>query len=249
MISAILSAVLASPTPVAVMIHGAGGGGWEYRLWQPVFEKAGYRVVAKNLYPGPEGIANTQLDDYTFQIIRWVNGGRADVVVGASMGGILALLSADALGAKAIILVNSVPPAEIGKEWRDSKSQIQWPDVIEWSKGTLKETRDSMPESSEDMIQYAFKHWRDESGAVMSQLARGVQVPKPKTPVLVMIGGKDTDIPRKVSEELAWAYRADIRRYSDLSHVGPLLGTNAPKVAQDAVSWLASKKIGRTQPR
>ena len=30
----------------ALLIHGAGGGAWEWRIWQQVFEAAGMTVVA-----------------------------------------------------------------------------------------------------------------------------------------------------------------------------------------------------------
>ena len=36
--------------PLAVMVHGAGGGGWEYFLWEPVFERAGYEVIKIEQY-------------------------------------------------------------------------------------------------------------------------------------------------------------------------------------------------------
>lgn len=47
-----------------VMIHGAGGGGWEYALWQPIFRAAGYRVIANDLQPVPAGLAVTTFADY-----------------------------------------------------------------------------------------------------------------------------------------------------------------------------------------
>jgi pimeloyl-ACP methyl ester carboxylesterase len=37
--------------PVAVMIHGAGGGGWEWDAWRPVFEHGGWDVIAADLMP------------------------------------------------------------------------------------------------------------------------------------------------------------------------------------------------------
>ncbi|HWA83232.1 MAG TPA: alpha/beta fold hydrolase, partial [Fimbriimonadaceae bacterium] len=74
--------------PVAVMVHGAGGGGWEYRFWQPVFEKAGYRVVARDLVPAKGGLEKTTFDDYVDQICR-AGGEHPAVLIGASMGGVL----------------------------------------------------------------------------------------------------------------------------------------------------------------
>src|ERR1044072_9773573 len=64
---------LATAKPVAVMVHGAGGGGWEYKFWKPVFEAAGYRVVAPDLIPLKGGHVKTTVDDY----LKKSQGGRA----------------------------------------------------------------------------------------------------------------------------------------------------------------------------
>src|SRR5579862_8363577 len=76
--------------PVAVMIHGAGGGGWEYKFWKPVFEKAGYRVVTPDLMPAQGGLAKTTFQDYVDQIVA-AGGEHPSVLIGASMGGVLVL--------------------------------------------------------------------------------------------------------------------------------------------------------------
>ena len=55
-----------------VCVHGAGGGGWEYELWRPVFEQAGYPLIAFDLQPAAAGLAATSADDYLRQIIAWI---------------------------------------------------------------------------------------------------------------------------------------------------------------------------------
>ena len=37
--------------PRAVFVHGAGGGGWEWAIWQRVFAAHGWRSVARDLLP------------------------------------------------------------------------------------------------------------------------------------------------------------------------------------------------------
>jgi esterase/lipase len=152
------------------------------------------------------------------------------------MGGILALKASEKLHPDAIVLVNSVGPAGVGH--RKPKSH---PRVVEWSKGTLKETRDSMPDSDEATIQFAFHHWRDESGAVLDEISKGIPALPPMTSILVVLGDQDTDVPNAVGEQMAKQFRTDLKVYRGMSHVGPLLGTRAPEVATDVLTWLDSK--------
>jgi len=220
---------------VAVFIHGAGGGGWEWNSWRPVFEKDGWICVDNDLVPAKGGIAKTTFDDYLQQVDKWANGKRPCrlVLIGASMGGILALKAAETLKPEAIVLVNSVGPAGIG-----ANTPKTYPSVIQWSKGTLKETQDSMPDSDAATIQFAFHHWRDESGAVLSAIHKGIAVKPPTCPLLVVLGDKDTDVPNAVGKEMAVRYKGTRKVFPDMSHVGPLLGTRAEEVAAATISWL-----------
>ena len=239
---AILTLTVTHSTPlkkVAVFIHGAGGGGWEWNAWKPVFEKAGWTCVAEDLMPTRSGIAETKFKDYESQVEGWGKTHQPShlVLIGASMGGILALKASEKLHPEAIVLVNSVGPAGIVH-----RAPKTYPAVIEWSKGTLKETQDSMPDSDEPTIQYAFKHWRDESGAVLTEISKGLVVEKPSGHMLVVLGDKDTDVPNAIGRDMAKKYGGELKVFEGMSHVSPLLGTRAPDVAKYAVDWL-NKKI------
>lgn len=218
------------------MIHGAGGGGWEWKFWQEEFERAGWRVVAPNLMPNDKGIAATTIEDYIEQVVEAAReAGAQPVLIGASMGGILVLKAAEQIPARAVVLVNSVPPA--GIEWKhEQRGEV--PDVIEWSKSPLQETADALWDSSQEVIEWAHERWRDESGAVLRALRAGQPVQKPSCPVLVIASDKDTDIPPEVSQRLAEFLSADFVLYREMSHVGPLLGTRANAVARHTLGWL-----------
>ena len=209
---------------IVVLIHGAGGGGWEYDLWQPVFERAGYRFIARDLIPSAGGLEKTTFDDYVAQVKSWIPRGESPILIGASMGGILALKVAEEVKPAGIVLVNSVPPAGVPTA-RTPKDR--YPAIVRWANGPLSETRDAMPDSDEATIQKAGKRWRDESGRVMNTLNDRVTVRKPACPVLVVIGTKDTDISPETSQNVAdWA-NADIHQYRNMSHVGPLMSRRA----------------------
>src|SRR6185312_4843359 len=101
---------LMSTTVDAVMIHGAGGGGWEYDAWQSAFAAAGFAVHAPDLIPNAEAIETTLFSDYLQQVISWTDPLTNPVIVGASMGAVLALKIAERVSPCALVLVNPMPP-------------------------------------------------------------------------------------------------------------------------------------------
>ncbi len=222
----------------AILIHGAGGGGWEYDSWKPVLERRGIGVVAKNLMSAPGGLEKTSLADYVAQVAAWVPRNEPVVLVGASMGGILALKVAETVRVSAIVLVNSVPPAGVKSARTPTET---FPLIIRWANAPIAETRAAMPDSDEATIQKAWRGWRDESGAVMNELYARVPVRKPTCPVLMVIGGADTDISPETSRNGAVWANADVFEYAGMSHVGPLLGKRGAEVAATVASWIEAR--------
>ncbi len=230
----VVPALVATVRTTVVMIHGAGGGGWEYDQWRPVFEKSGYRVVARDLVPAKGGLAGTQFRDYVDQVISWSPKKGKVILVGASMGGVIALKAAEKIKPHAIVLVNSVPP--YGVFQMPFREPV--PDVMRWANGPLKDTVDSMPDSDRKTILWAWRRWRDESGAVMNQMFTGVIVDKPRCPSLIVLGEKDTDVPHEAGLALAAWCGGEVKSYKGVSHVGPLMSRRAKEVARDIVGWL-----------
>jgi pimeloyl-ACP methyl ester carboxylesterase len=221
----------------ALLIHGAGGGGWEYDLWLEAFERRGWRTLAPDLEPGASGLAATSAVDYVSQITRWLPSEqqRPDrlVLVGASMGGALALRAAASLRPEAVVLVNSVVP----QPWaRPSTKPV--PDVLRWAGSSLGRTVRAMPDSTPDVQRWACSRWRDEAGGVMRELRGGYAARQPACRTLFVISGADHDVPP--AEQRAWAaaWDAATLELPAASHVGPLLGRAAPEVARGVVGWL-----------
>jgi alpha-beta hydrolase superfamily lysophospholipase len=219
----------------AVFVHGAGGGGWEWATWARVFAAHGHPVLAPDLQAGAAGLAATTLDDYAAQVREWIarardtDAGRRVVLVGASLGGLLALMNA--AGADALVLVNPMPPAGLPGDAPQA-------DVVPWGRDArLSGTRRAIPDADDAAALHAFRHWRDESGQVLRQARAGVACPPFRAPVLVMASAADTDVPPDASAALATSLGASLLRLPG-SHVGPLLGRQAAGAAAQAVEWL-----------
>jgi len=216
------------------MIHGAGGGAWEWNVWRGVFEAEGLDCEVLDLVPVAGGIEATKFEDYVGQVRGAAREG--DVLVGASLGGLLALAVSPAVRPAALVLVNAMPPAP----WHSILPVREaYPGVIPWgSDASLAGTRKAMPDADDAACLYAFRRWRDESGAVMDAARAGVVVERPGCPVLVMASSEDEDVPVAVSAALAQAYAASLIRVVGASHVGPLLGRSAAGCAMQAIAWL-----------
>ena len=213
----------------ALLVHGAGGGGWEYDLWRDAFERRGWRVVARDLEPGASGLAATSADDYVAQLAQWLPPAERSselVIVGASMGGALALRAAATL--------------------RRSKPAV--PDVLRWAGSSLERTARAMPDATPEVQRWACAQWRDESGAVMRALRGGYEASKPDCRCLFVISAEDTDVPP--AEQRAWAaaWGAAALELPGASHVGPLFGRAAPEVARRVVGWLGPEDRPRGGP-
>ncbi|WP_206861373.1 alpha/beta fold hydrolase [Lysobacter changpingensis] len=221
----------------AVLVHGAGGGGWEWNVWRRVFAAVAVDVHAPDLQPVAAGLAATGFDDYAAQVraaLEAVPGPRA--LVGASLGGLLALACADA--ADALVLVNPLPPAP----WADRLPARDWPDSVPWRRNArLASTRRALPDSDDATALFAFRRWRDESGAVLRHAHAGLVLDAPACPTLCIASSQDEDVPPDLTAELARAWDADLLRVASTGHVGPLLGRDAAAVAMQAAAWLSAR--------
>ncbi len=230
----------ASPSNAPILlIHGAGGGAWEWAAWLRVLQSHGRQVEALELQHASGGVAATHLGDYVQQIEDAARRlGEAPVLVGASLGGLLAMMCGALVDARALVLVNPLPPAP----WHVGMPAHQTsPTVIPWGlHASLASTRRALPDADDATCEWAWRRWRDESGAVVDAARSGVMVERPACPVLVLASECDTDVPVQVSAALAAGWSADLIRVPGVSHVGPLLGRGAARCAGLAHQWLGT---------
>ena len=216
------------------MIHGAGGGAWEWSRWRGVLEAHAIVVQAVELQPTAQGLAATALQDYAIQArLALLALPRPRVLVGASLGGLLAAICAGE--ADALVLINPLPPAP----WHLRLVQRPWDRMVPWQRNArLHSTREAMRDADDASALWAFRHWRDESGQVLREAHAGVEVEKPDCPALFVVSAQDEDVPPEIISDWAHTWQADRLETIASSHVGPLLGRQAQAIAIQAVAWL-----------
>lgn len=226
----------------AVMVHGAGGGGWQWAIWSQVLAAEGIPVLAPDLRPAAAGLEATTWDDYLQQIADWREGlaGERQILVGASLGGLLALACAAQRPPAALVLVNPLPPAGV-QPWPLLRPR---PPRVEWSRLPFTATRAALPDAALAAARHAHQRWRDESGRVLNAAAAGISLATPACPVLVMAAAAGTDIPAATSRATAARLGADFIEMRGCGHLGVLLGFAAAPAAKQAATWLAGLQGG-----
>jgi pimeloyl-ACP methyl ester carboxylesterase len=102
--------------PPVVMVHGAFCGGWAFDAFRRPFEAAGHRVATPDLRghaaaDGPSAVVNLSMSDYAKDIARVIAAqGAPPVLIGHSMGGLVAAMAASRCEVTGLILLAPSPP-------------------------------------------------------------------------------------------------------------------------------------------
>ncbi|MGL6289682.1 MAG: alpha/beta fold hydrolase [Silanimonas sp.] len=232
--------------PRALFIHGAGAWGGQWAIWRRVFEAEGWAVDTPDLQPAAAGLAATRFEDYVAQAVAALESVQVDVLVGASLGGLIAMAAAgrlaargvDAAAPRALVLVNPLPPAP----WAAALPPLALEGaVMPWqSQGRFAGTRRALREAGFSDQQLAFRRWRDESAAVLREGHAGLALTVPKVATLVIASELDDEIPPPLSTDLAAGIGAGLMRVPG-GHVAPVMGASAAASAQAALAWLVAR--------
>lgn len=99
-----------------VMAHGAFCGGWAFEQFRAPFEAAGFEVLAPDLRghapaDPPDAVVGVSMSDYAADVAALcASQPEPPVLVGHSMGGLVALMAARRAAVKALVLLAPSPP-------------------------------------------------------------------------------------------------------------------------------------------
>ena len=224
-----------TPSRTLLGVHGAGGGGWEWDRWRPVFAAARWTLHSPDLQPAAGGLEATAFGDYLQQLREHPAATQRCVLLGASLGGLLALALAAERPPAALVLVNPLPPLP---EAAALPPRSPYPPRIAWSTHPrFASTAQSLGGADIATVLAAHRRWRDESGALLNAARAGLSLSDPGVPLLVLASGQDEDIPPSLSAALALRLRGSLLRLPG-AHLDPLLGRDAAHAAELVIGWL-----------
>lgn len=252
-----------------VMIHGAFSGGWAFEHWRAPFERHGYAVRTPTLrhHAGgepPPDLGETSVLDYAADLEALIDElGEPAILVGHSMGGLLAqMLAARGRATALVLLAPSAPwgmlpstPFEVissqalylaGDFWR----KVLWPEPWVASTHALdrldRETHDKVlarmvPESG--LATFEILHWFFDLTRAAQVDARAVTCP-----ILCYAGAADRINPPGTVRRIAKRYRGRVqyRELAGFSH-WPMAEPGWEDLVRQTLFWLDRIGAGTDQ--
>lgn len=246
-----------------VMIHGMNCAAWCWENYIPFFEKRGWRCVAPTLRhheqepgnPPPPELGTTSLLDYAADLEAVINElDEPPVIMGHSMGGLLAQIVAARTQPRAVVLLTPAPPSGVF---------VLKPSVILsfvgalsrwgfWRKpvypsygGATYSTLNNLPEPERSKV---FKQFVPESGRATAEIgmpfldrkrAAKVDGKKITCPMLIFGSALDRIVPASIVRSIAMKYR-HVSEYRELeNHAHWVIGEPGwEDIATQIADWL-----------
>ena len=250
---------LTGAVPV-LYVHGMWGGSWVFENYLRVTAARGREAWAINLR-GHHGsrpvddLGNVTLEDYIHDVADALDALGPAVVVGHSMGGLLAQAVASRPDVTAVVLMASVPPAGLSLlSWALLRRAPRYLLAALGPRAFRPREADAralalgcVSPSLRATVAARFVH---DSGRVARQLALGTlpALPRPRCPVLVVGARQDRLTPAALQRRVAARYDAEYVEAVGHGHMLPIEpGWPAPILR--VLAWLDARTARADAPR
>jgi pimeloyl-ACP methyl ester carboxylesterase len=241
---------LPTARPRVLLIHGMFGGAWYWEEYQRFLATHGYESHAVNLR-GHHGsrpvtdIGRVRIQDYVADALQVARTLDRPIVIGHSMGGLIAQRIAELDACRATVLMAAAPPRWIpvasallvSKQVKYARALLLWEPLLPSRADADDLMFNRTPLSDRDAF---FARLVPESGRAGLQLSFGalaVHEWRVTSPVLVICGGDDQFVVPRVARALARKYKTTLREYPGFAHhIMSEPGWERP--GTDVVNWM-----------
>lgn len=258
-------------TETIFMIHGMWGGPWYWENYSRLFEKEGYHCVTTTLRyhnmdpkdaPDPQ-LGTTSLADYTEDLEQEIRQlGVKPIVMGHSMGGLLAQILGSRGLAKGLVLLTPASPAGV-MALTPSVMKSFWSVLTKWGfwKKPMRQTFSGAKYAMlhllpPDQQKETYAKFVYESGRAAAEIgfwfldskgASKVDESRVTCPVLVVAGAEDRITPASVVRQVAKKYKT-VSTYKEFeSHAHWVVGEPGwQEIAEYAAGWLGQVSAKNT---
>jgi pimeloyl-ACP methyl ester carboxylesterase len=241
-------------TPTVVFLHGAFADHEGFRGWVQRFAECGYASVAASrrgrLGVAPADAAGLSFDDYVDDTLAVIDAaGSRPILVGHSLGGLVAQRVAERGRARAIALLAPAPPAMLTAQaialprFAPNVPRIMTgrPFIVGDDACSVL-ALNQVPESERPAIHAHLTH---ESGKIYRSMMMGtirVKAAKVQVPVFVAGGTQDHIISTRLLRKTARHYGVDAHLYEGHGH-WILEEPGWEQLADDVLTWLGAAQI------
>lgn len=245
--------------PPLLFVHGAFVGHQPFAPWLEYFAQRGWRGIAASRRGrngvGPQRARGLTIADYVEDTLKVIAAiGERPVIVGHSLGGLIAQKIAELGKAEAMVLLAPAPAAKLPAQ--PVALPVYLPmmprilagiPMMPGPNGCSTIALNRVPEAERPAMHAQLVH---ESGKVYREMIFGtfkIDFAKVKCPALVVGGRDDRIVAPQLVEWTANKLGVAARIYEGHAHW--LLGEPGwEKIAADAVAWLEGLRSGRTAP-
>lgn len=260
-----MTGIAAESADAVVMIHGAFAGGWCFENFRPVFEASGWRVHTPDLRGhGDHATSDRTLDglglaEYLADLAAFIATlPHPPVLLGHSMGAVLAQQLAAAGLARALVLLSPAPRAGLLPHSDDERRAAQGLMSLGpfWT-GTLPPNFEVAAQDSLNRIPLArqravFDRFGPESGRALFELffwmldgtaASAVDTEAVRCPVLCLSGHEDRVVSMATARATAAAFPGALMLdLPDHGHMAPV-EPGAEEIARTIASWCTAVRM------
>jgi pimeloyl-ACP methyl ester carboxylesterase len=243
------------------MVHGGFCGGWAFEHFRKPFEAAGHLCLTPDLRghgPGDRGsaVVGVSMTDFSRDIAALIEAqDEPPVLVGHSMGGLVAMMAATRAKVRALILLAPSPPWGVaGSSLEEAGSALAlhalgpfWLQSVDPDYASARLY--SLDKLDKEARKATFARMTPESGRALWEtlnwwldpfMTTSVAVDKIKAPVLALAGDRDLIHPPATVRQAAERLSADMQVFPGMSHW--LIGEPGwEAVAQTCLDWIAQQ--------
>jgi len=241
-------------SPMVLFIHGMWADGACWARYRRVFERQGFETHAPTLlfHETPQdmvGLRRTGIMDYVEQAVSVVRSLREPpIVVGHSMGALVAQKLAEQDLVRGLALLASVAPAGIPCLTPTAFISISGNlvDILQAKPFIMPPWNarygltNTLSRREQDVVQQSLLY---ESGLALREIVLGaipVDERRVRCPVMVGVGDEDRATPPSVARGIARKYHAELHRYDGRCH----FIAGARDILEDVLLWC--QKVGAT---
>ena len=241
--------------PPVLLIHGMFAGAWMWEPYQSLLASHGYESHALNLRghhgsrPVPD-IGKTSIAAYVDDALEVARALGSPIVIGHSMGGLIAQKVAEQGACRALVLIGSAPP-----RWIPALSGLLLRHLVKYLRELFlmqallpgRDAADALmfnrtPRSQADDEYDRFVPESGRAGLELAFGAHAVHAPRITAPILVVTGREDHFVVPRVARAIARKYRAELREYDSFAHhIINEPGWEAP--AAEIVEWIDARVL------